>query len=117
MRAIFGLVGILVTVGVIVWWMGSGGGLTQTGVVMHEGQKAREQVNQIGGMQRDTGERASDSADLEAISSGGKVNGILVTSVKPGGAYAQYFGLQTNDTIVGVEYQGQRMNVKDMNDD
>jgi hypothetical protein len=117
MRAIFGLVGILVTVGVIVWWMGSGGGLSQTQATLHAGGKAREEVSQIGGMDTQTGERADKSADLDVITSGGKLSGILVTSVDPGGAYARYFGLKPNDTIIAIEYQGNRQNMRDFNGD
>ena len=58
-----------------------------------------------------------ESAELEALSQGGKVSGILVVKIDPGGAYERYFGLKRNDTIVAVEYQGNRQNVKDFNDE
>lgn len=116
MRALFGLVGILVTVGVIVWFLGSGGGLDHTATVLSEGQNARQQVNQIVGNDPQTGERASESADFDGLTNSGRLSGLLVTRVVTDGAYARYFGLQRSDTIVAVQYQGQRMDVRDMND-
>jgi hypothetical protein len=116
MRAIFGLVGILVTVGVIAWWMGKGG-LDQTHSTIQAGNKAQQQVAQFGGMDTQTHENAAHSADLDTITSGGKLSGIVVTSVEPTGAYARYFGLKPNDTIVAIEYQGNRQDMKDFNGD
>ncbi len=116
MRAIFGLVGILVTVGVIAWFLGSGGGLTHTATVIKTGERSREQVNQIAGNDTLSGERAGNSADLAPATTGGRLIGILVTSVAPGGAYERYFGLKKDDTIVAVEYQANRFSVKDLAD-
>jgi hypothetical protein len=114
MRAIFGLVGILVVVAVIVWFLGKGGGLDHTQQVLQSGESARRQVNQFSGNDPQTGARASESADLEMLTTAGKPSGILVTAVVPGGAYETYFGLKRNDTIVAVEYNGLRTDVKNM---
>lgn len=116
MRAVFGLVGILVTVGVIVWFLGSGGGLDHTKNVIDSGNKARTEVSQIAGQDTETGERASASVDLEPLTSGGRLAGVLVTRVSDGGAYQRYFGLQRNDTIIAVEYSANRQNFKDIAD-
>jgi hypothetical protein len=112
MRAMFGLVGLLVTLGIIVWIMGM-----YTPAVMKADKGAREQVNQIAGNDPETGARASYSADLQPLNSGGKLSGVLVTRVQDDGAYGKYFGLQRNDTIIAAVYQGARMDIKDMNGD
>jgi hypothetical protein len=116
MRAIFGLVGILVVVGIIVYWMGPGGGLSHTQTVLKEGQNAQEQVAQIGGKDTESHEPANESAVLDPQSFGGKLDSILVTKVVPGGAYEKYFGLKTNDAIVSVETNGYDQKVNQMGD-
>ena len=59
MRAFFGLAGILIVIGVIVWWLGApGGGLDQTHQTLKTGETAREQVSQISGHDTATGGRA-----------------------------------------------------------
>lgn len=113
MRGIFGLAGILVVLGVIVWFMGHGG-LDHTQQTLKTNEKLRDEVNQIAGNDPNTGERASKSAQLDALTNSGKLTGMLVSSIKPGGAYEHFFGLQRNDTIVAVEYQGLRNNIRDM---
>ncbi|HMB96012.1 MAG TPA: hypothetical protein VKK61_08240 [Tepidisphaeraceae bacterium] len=117
MRAMFGLVGLLVAIGVIVWFEGSGGGLSHTQAVLKADQNAREQVNQIAGNDPDTGQRATESADLQPLTTNGKLSGFLVTKVRADGAYARYFGLQRNDTIIAAVYQAIRMDMKDMSGD
>jgi hypothetical protein len=117
MRALFGLVGLLVGVGVLVWWLGArGGGLDQTRQVLESGQTAREEVSQIGGLDPNTGRSAMASAELEEVSSSGKLSGLQVQKVEPDGAYAKYFGLQQGDTIVAVVYQGLRQSIRDIGD-
>jgi hypothetical protein len=116
MRAIFGLVGILAVVGVIVWWMSQGGGTNLQNVAATRKQ-ATEQASQIAGRDAETQEAAYRSAELEGLSPGGRITGILVVKLNPGGAYERYFGLKRNDTIVAIEYNGNRQNVKDINDE
>lgn len=113
MKAGFGLAGLLITIGVIVWFMGHGG-LQHTHETLKAGDKARSQVNQIAGNDPSTGQRASQSADLQPVTDKGRLTGILVTRVDAEGAYGKYFGLQRNDLIVGVEYQGFRQTMKDL---
>jgi hypothetical protein len=117
MRALFGLVGLLVGIGVLVWFMGSkGGGLEQTQQTLKTGQTAREQISQVGGIDSTTGGSAMSSATLEEVSSSGKLAGLQVQKVEPEGAYARYFGLQQGDTIIAVIYQGLRQNIRDIAD-
>jgi hypothetical protein len=117
MRALFGLVGLLVGVGVLIWFMGSkGGGLDQTQQVLKSGESAREQISQVGGIDSATGRSAMSSAELEEINANGKTTGLKVNAVTPGGAYERFFGLQKDDTIVAVIYSGLRQNIRDMSD-
>jgi hypothetical protein len=116
MRAIFGLVGILAVIGVIVWWMSQGGAQNLQNVAATK-KKATEQASQIAGRDSETREAAYESVELEGVSPGGKLVGILVVKINPGGAYERYFGLKRNDTIVAIEYQGNRQHIRDINDE
>lgn len=116
MKGIFGLAGVLVVIGVIVWWM-SQGGLEHTSQTIKTGQNAQEQVRQIAGQDPSSGERAAQSAVLEGMMNGNRLTGLLVARVTEDGAYAKYFGIRRNDTIVAAEYQGTRMDMKTSNDE
>jgi hypothetical protein len=114
MRAIFGIAGVLIVIGVIVWIMSQT--LSDTQKALKASEDAKQEVRQIAGLDSETGGRASESVDLQALQTGGRLSAILVTKVVPDGAYARYFGLQRNDTITAVEYQGTRMTARDSND-
>jgi hypothetical protein len=115
MRAIFGIAGLLIVIGVIVWWMGAPGGeLDQDRAVIQAGNKAREQVDQISGHDSATGGKAMDTAVFEMRTSNGRPASLNVASVVPGGAYERYFGLKKEDLITGVQYQGFTKTVKEM---
>jgi hypothetical protein len=115
MRGIFGLAGVLVVCGVIIWFMNKGG-LEHTSQTIKAGESAREQVNRIGGNDPDTGQRASESAVLEALTPGSRFTGLLVARVTQGGAYEKYFGIARNDTIIATEYQGAKFDMKSNSD-
>jgi hypothetical protein len=120
MRAIFGIVGVLVTVGVIVWFMGGPGGTDYVGTVLQANKQAKSQASQIAGVDVETGEHANQSAKFEPLTIGGKLNSLLVEELVPGGAYERYFGLKRHDAILAVEYveyQANRMNVRDFGSD
>lgn len=114
MRAMFGIVGILMVLAIIVLWMNKG--LSHTDEVLKAGKKAEDQMAQIGGRDAVSREPAGDSAKLEVQQFSGKMDSILVTKVTPGGAYERYFGLKPNDTIIAIVLQGSEMKVKDLND-
>jgi hypothetical protein len=97
MRAIFGIVSLLVVVAIIVWWAAS-----STSSISGPASKARDEAAQIAGTDPETGGRASESAQIDLVTAGGKPDSILVTKVVPGGAYEKYFGLKTDDTILQV---------------
>ena len=115
MRAMFGLVGILLVIGVIVYWMGAPGGeLDQTKKTIKTGEVLREQVSQISGHDSSTGGLAMNSATFEMLTSGGKPASLMVSDVVADGAYAHYFGLQKDDVITAIEYQGLKRSVKEL---
>lgn len=102
MRAAFGLVGILIVIGVIVWIMGgSGGTLDHTKQVLDTGRKADEQVRQVAGIAKD-GLRVNETITLEPQIEGGKLSYVLVTDIVADGPMATHFGLKKNDSIIEV---------------
>jgi hypothetical protein len=101
MRSAFGLVGILVGIGVLVWLMGKSY-LPYTQQVLRSGQSAESQVQQLAG--RDENMRnVAESAELEVQhNSSGQPASILVLSVVERGAYERFWGLKRNDSIVSI---------------
>ena len=91
----FGLVGLLVVIGIMVWWFAS-----STSSISRPASKARDEAAQIAGTDTATGGRASESAEIDLVTAGGKPDSILVTKVVPGGAYEKYFGLKQDDAII-----------------
>jgi len=103
MRYAFGLGGMLIVIGVIVWIMGAPGGeLDQAKSAIDARNKVDPQIKQWSGKAAD-GTPAKDSATLQAqTDSSGKLRGLLVADIVPGGAYEQHFGLKQYDLIVQV---------------
>jgi hypothetical protein len=113
MRAAFGLVGILITLGVIIWIMAAPGGeLQQAQTAINVKKQVEPQVNQIAGNSASGDMRFNESAKFELQNSGGRSSSILVTEVDPRGPAAQYYGLVRGDSIVEV---GQLGPVRDNN--
>ena len=113
MRAAFGLVGILITLGVIIWIMAAPGGeLDHTKAVLDAKKHVEPQVNQIAGRSASGDMRFNESAKFELQTAGGKPSNILVLEVDPSGPAAQYYGLVRGDTITEV---GQLGPVRDSN--
>jgi hypothetical protein len=98
MRALFGLVSLLVVVLIVVWLFAN-----YNSGVSQPARKAQNEAAQMAGTDVETGGRASESADVDLIkTSSGKPDSILVTSVKAGGAYERYFGLKKDDAILQI---------------
>src|SRR3954468_11154056 len=113
MRAAFGLVGILITLGVIIWIMAAPGReLQQAQTAIKVQKQVTPEVNQIAGRSAAGDMRFNESAKFELQSSGGRSSSILVTEVDPQGPAALYYGLQRGDSIVEV---GQLGPVRDNN--
>ena len=111
MRMAFGLVSLLVTLGIIVLVMSMMLD-KQTGSIP-VALRAREEAKQIAGVGQD-GEAATRSAYFEQGSSGGKFNKLIVRHVVRGGAYDTYFGLKLGDEVVEIEQSGSMMKLNDI---
>src|SRR2546430_15609135 len=104
MRMAFGLIGLLVTIGVIVWIMAAVE-LPHTQAVVGAQKQVKPAVQQIAGRD-ENGIDARDSIKLGAETSGGKMSSVIVTELTPGGAMEKYFGLKQNDSIVEIGIGG-----------
>jgi hypothetical protein len=111
MRMAFGLVSLLVTLGIIVLVMSMMLD-KQTGSIP-VAINARQEAQQIAGVGQD-GAAATQSAYLEENTSGGKLRSLKVIRVIPGGAYDTYFGLLPGDEILEIEQSGSMMKVHDI---
>src|SRR3954469_20700000 len=112
MRMIFGLAGLLITIGIVVWIM-KAVILPYDQAVISQGKYARGQAAQFAGKDEATGGRVADSIVLAAKNGkGSKVASILVTSLVAGGPMETYFGLQRDDSIVAIN----DLKVRDFND-
>ena len=113
MRAAFGLVGILVVIGVIAWIMYAVE-LPYDQAAIGAKQKVDAQLTPLS---------ANGVADFNSSfdmamqnGSGGRLDGILVTRVTPGGPASTYFGLVKGDVIVALETHGNRTRLRDISD-
>lgn len=97
MRAVFGLVGLLITVGVIVLVM-KYAFLPHTEQVATSGREAREEARQIAGVSQ-TGGRVADSVKFEPFEEGSRLTGLRVAAVIPGTSYQSFYGLELGDII------------------
>jgi hypothetical protein len=95
MRALFGLVSLLVVAFIAVYAF-----TNYTSKTSAPAAKARDEAAQLAGQDLETGGRASESAEIDLVMAGGKPDSILVTKVTPSGAYERYFGLKPDDTIL-----------------
>jgi len=99
MRDVFGLAGLLITIGVIAWILGAII-LPYDKTVLQEGKRAREQAAKIAGRDLETGLTNQQSISLSAQHHNGNLESILVTDIIPNGPMAKNFGLKRNDSIV-----------------
>jgi hypothetical protein len=116
MRAIFGLVGMLMVVAIIIFWLQGPTGLSQTEQTIKAGQRAQAEVAQIGGRDIESHLPAANSARIEPQQFGGRLDSLLVTKVVQNGAYEKFFGLKADDVIVAIEAQANEMRVRDIGD-
>jgi hypothetical protein len=104
MRAVAGLVGILITIGVIVIIMHyvELPSMQQAGQVQ---KNVKPQVQQVAGQGVD-GRDARETIKLAPETAGGQMTSALVTDITPGGAMERYFGLKKDDSIVSISMGG-----------
>lgn len=97
MRMAFGLVSLLVAVGIIAMLM------NQQSSSIRTAAKTQQKVQDTFGSLTSGGlAEAKESISLSPAPAGGKFRSLLVESVSAGGPMGQYFGLQKGDQIVGV---------------
>jgi hypothetical protein len=104
MRAVAGLVGTLITIGVIVIIMRYAElpSMQQAGQVQ---KNVKPQVQQVAGQGVD-GRDARETIKLAPETAGGQMTSALVTDITPGGAMERYFGLKKDDSIVSISMGG-----------
>jgi hypothetical protein len=107
MRMAFGLIGVLVTIGVMVWII-SAVEAPSMQQAANAKKKLEPQVQQMAGKGTD-GEDARNSIKLDSETRNGKMSGVLVTAISPGGPMETYFGLKRGDVIVEIAPQGGAM--------
>jgi hypothetical protein len=95
MRAAFGLVSLLVTIGVMIWIM-SAFYLPSAQMAINTRQSLEPQLEQI------TLQGAPASIRTTPQYAGGKLAGLTVTLLPASGMLARYYGLQPNDVITEI---------------
>jgi hypothetical protein len=104
-RYAFGLFGILVAVGVMIFIMSRE--LTYDKKVIDKGNTARAQAEQFAGV------GARESVQMAPVeSNGGRVDAIAIKALIPGGPIEKYYGVMVGDQVIQVGPQ----RVRDMND-
>lgn len=96
MRMAFGLVSLLVLVGIYMLWFGE----TQAPIIK-QGSEVKKSAERIAGYGPD-GRPATESAKFEPQSKDGRTTSLRVTEVVPAGVLGQHFGLMRGDEIVRV---------------
>lgn len=99
MRGMFGLVGLLVTAGVLVLIF-----VNIEGPTLRKGKQTQDQAQQISGRGQD-GRSAMDSFKVEPQHQGSQLKALLVTDVTPGGAVEEFYGLKKGDLITSITTQ------------
>jgi S1-C subfamily serine protease len=97
MRMAFGLVSLLVVIAIMLVLF-----KTFEAPTIETGQKAKDQAIQISGRGHDGGDALSSFA-VQPKRRGSTLDGLTVVSVQPGGAMADYYGIQPGDEIVSVD--------------
>ncbi len=102
MRAMFGLVGILVTLGVIVWLLAAPGGeLDQISQAKKVQDRTKLMVNDLSGLESDGQQTKADPLTLEA--SPGDFRYVTLTAIDPAGSeLASKYGLSVGDQITAI---------------
>jgi hypothetical protein len=110
MRAMFGLVGLLVAIGVLAYaWV------QYNAPVLKTGRQAQTEVAGIG-LQTVEGERYQDMVKLDEIDRNGKTVQLAVRSIKEGSEFQQKTGLQAGDVITEVGNQGGLTRIREIDD-
>jgi hypothetical protein len=113
----FGLAGLLVTIGVVVWILGKAE-LPYDQAAIHASQQATVTLNQISGRDENGNNIESTYAVFADTRSDGKLQDLQITQLPPGSPLAKYFGLQKDDVVVaGIDGHGVRTDLNGLNDE
>jgi hypothetical protein len=96
MRAMFGLVALLVGVAVLFWVF-----TKNTAETLRVSKPMHDEAQQMSGRGQD-GQSAENSFQVEPQQRGSQLDALLVTDVTPGGAADTYYGLKKGDRIVSI---------------
>ncbi len=101
MRAAFGLAGLLITVGIIVYLMSIS--LGRTSQALHESKAMQDTIVPMAGRNAD-GSKIADTITLEPFTpaNGTKVTGLLVSRIDPANVLATRYGLHQYDVITQI---------------
>ena len=103
MRMMFGLVGLLVTFAIIAWIWGF---VAHPADTARKGNEVRSTAAQIAGVSAQTGMPATASARFTPRESSGRVDGLIVETLVPGGPMEAHFGLMPDDVILEIGPNG-----------
>jgi hypothetical protein len=98
MRIAFGLVGILVTLGVIIMIMS----FIELPAIKQARQTQKKTEQTLGALTSSGIQDSKDSIVLDPLTKGSRFDSLIVRSIVPGGAMQVNYGLMTNDVIIGV---------------
>lgn len=96
MRAAFGLVGLLVVVGIIMLLFS-----TYSLPVAKRGKQAQDEVREIAGRDENNAP-VTDAITLDAQDRNGRMEGAVVTDITAGSAIEKKYGLQKGDLIIAL---------------
>jgi len=111
MRGTVGLVGLLLTLGLVLMIFKYFEAPT-----LEKGKEAQDQVQQISGRGQD-GKSVMDSFKMEPQLQNGRLNSLLVTEVTPGGAVDDYYGMKKGDRITFITNQAGLTKIGDASND
>jgi hypothetical protein len=117
MRMAFGLGGLLVTIGVIVWIMGKAE-LPYDQAAIHASQQASTAIQQVSGRDENGNNIETTYSVFADTRSDGKLQDLQVTQLTPDSPLAHYFGLQKDDVILAcIDGHTVRTDMAGLNDD
>jgi hypothetical protein len=113
----FGLAGVLVTIGVIVWIMGKAE-LPYDQAAINASQKATTELQQVSGRDENGNNIETTYSVFADTRSDGKLQDLQVTQLSPDSPLAHYFGLQKDDVIIaGIDGHTVRTDMNGLNDE
>lgn len=111
MRGMFGLVALLVTLGVVLMIF-----KMVEAPTLERGKQTHDEAQQMSGRGQD-GRAAMDSFKTEPQQQGSRLTSLLVTDVTPQGAVEEYYGLKKGDQITAVGGQAGVMKIGEASND